>query len=48
MPRFLIEREIPNWAESEDLILEPSRRSKFPENRIVRVRRIIDPTTAER
>ena len=35
-------------AESEDLILEHSRRSGFPANRITLVRRLIDPVTAER
>jgi len=34
-------------APSEEAILEHARRGRFPANRIARVSRIIDPTTAE-
>jgi hypothetical protein len=34
-------------APSEEMILEHARRGGFPANRIARITRIIDPTTAE-
>ena len=34
-------------ADGKDLILEHSRRSGFPANKITDVRRMIDPVTAE-
>ena len=58
MPKFVIEREIPNVtddkvycfyiAPNKEMVQEHAKQGGFPANRISEVKSVIDPTTAER